>query len=124
LANEARRAEEARIAEQERLVDVARRAEEERLTEEKQLAKEARRAYHEYNWNENEEYRTQFILFGGTEWLRGIDGWFFLSDMPIAIAWTIARITGNTKPFLWLVGRDSAWWKRTIPLAHVANLGT
>ena len=47
------------------------------------------------------------------------DGFFFLSDAPMAISSTIARYSGNTGPFNWLI--DSLWWKLMLPIAHISN---
>ena len=74
---------------------------------------------HNWLWNAGEGER-EFILFGGTEWIRMFEGFCSLSDMPVAIASTIARYRGNNDPFLWLV--DSDYQKITIPFAHIGNL--
>jgi len=48
------------------------------------------------------------------------DGFFFLSDMPMAVASTVARYNGSTDAFFWLVD-EHEWWKISFPFVHAAN---
>ena len=82
---------------------------------------------HIWTWLLPPDERT-FAIFGNIEWARGLSGWMIISDMPIAIAYTMARYGNEERwnkgkeTFLWFL--ESKWWISAMPTTQALNLGT
>ena len=45
---------------------------------------------HQWSWEMPKDERA-LAIFGNIEWVRGLSGWMIISDLPIAIAYTMTR---------------------------------
>ena len=82
---------------------------------------------HIWTWLLPEDERA-FAIFGNIEWVRGLSGWMIISDMPIAVAYTMTRYgdeerwSKGKEAFLWFL--ESPWWKSSMSTTSALNFGT
>ena len=82
---------------------------------------------HRWTWLLPEDERV-FAIFGNIEWVRGLSGWMIISDMPIAVAYTMTRYgdekrwSKGKEAFLWFL--ESPWWKSAMSTTSALNFGT